>query len=137
MNDILDLTNAGSMPIPITRLRLADPSGYVIQVNSDQGDRGWMVRIATDGSVTFGETYDPDEAARTFWTFLASTMRTWWFDRTPEAEIVAAAKALPLDEIEKAVEVRIVEQGDGGGAGQSELAALARLRSALSAVVTS
>lgn len=47
-------------------------------------------------------------------------------------EIVAAAKALPLDDLEAAIECRQRECGLTDEAGNAELAAIERLRTALS-----
>lgn len=112
------------------RVRLAAPPDVVLQLNGERGDANWMVRVAVDGTVTFGDAYDPSEAARTFWTHMASTMRRWWLDRTPEAEVLAAAKALPLEDLRAAVHAHARVHGSG----VPELAALTRLQRALWAV---
>lgn len=44
------------------------PSGPLLTIHDEQGP---MVTIARDGSLTFGDSYDPDEAARIFWDAIA------------------------------------------------------------------
>lgn len=50
-------------------MRIFVPGGPLLVVNDLQGNP--MVTIERDRTLTYGENYDPDEAAQRFWTALA------------------------------------------------------------------
>lgn len=64
-------------------VRLADPNGSLIQINFAGTSRA-MVKIKHDGSMEFAEDYQPDEAARIFWTALTDVLPEYL--RRPDGE---------------------------------------------------
>lgn len=55
----------------MTTVRYPSESAPLIEVVGDHGER--IVAIHRDGTVTFGEGVDLDEASRRFWKALADT----------------------------------------------------------------
>ncbi len=52
---------------------LADPNGSLIQINFPGSDRA-MVKIKYDGSMEYAEGYEPDAAARVFWSAMVAIL---------------------------------------------------------------
>lgn len=51
---------------------IREPGPWAMEIHGKDGQM--MVRLDEDGSLTFGENYEPDEAARIFWQAVTANM---------------------------------------------------------------
>jgi hypothetical protein len=69
------------------RVKIMEPGTGTVLIINQPGTNDPMVSVHEDGTLTVGEGYTPDAAAREFWEAMAEAVKTMW-PYLPKKEIL-------------------------------------------------